>query len=61
MNNTIIKKLQADLTQLLTDVNTFDEKQTKTLSRKIRMQLGDLKLEITGIRKELVDLDKAGY
>ena len=61
MNNTIIKKLQADLIQLLTDVNTFDEKQTKTLSRKIRMQLGDLKLEITGIRKELVDLDKAGY
>ena len=61
MENTIIKKLQADLIQLLTDVNTFDEKQTKTLSRKIRMQLGDLKLEITGIRKELVDLDKAGY
>jgi len=61
MENTIIKKLQADLIQLLTDVNTFDEKQTKTLSRKIRMQLGNLKLEITGIRKELVDLDKAGY
>ena len=61
MNNTIIKKLQADLIQLLTDVNTFDEKQTKTLSRKLRLQLGDLKLEITGIRKELVDLDKAGY
>ena len=61
MNNTIIKKLQADLVQLLTDVNTFDEKQTKTLSKKIRMQLGDLKLEITSIRKKLVDLDKAGY
>ena len=61
MNNTIIKKLQADLIQLLTDVSTFDEKQTKTLFKKIRMQLGDLKLEITGIRKELVDLDKAGY
>ena len=61
MNNTIIKKLQADLIQLLTDVNTFDEKQTKTLSRKLRLQLGDLKLEITGIRKELVELDKAGY
>jgi len=56
-----IKKLQADLIQLLTDVNIYDEKATKTKSKAIRTQLGSLKLEITGIRKELVDLDKAGY
>ena len=56
-----IKKLQADLIQLLTDVNYYDEKPTKSKAKAIRTQLGSLKLEITGIRSELVKLDKAGY
>ena len=58
---TTIKKLQADLIQLLTDVNYYDEKPTKSKARAIRAQLGKLKLEVTYIRKELVKLDKAGY
>jgi glutamate 5-kinase len=58
---TTIKKLQADLIQLLTDVNIYDEKPTKTKSAAIRKQLGELKKEVTGIRAELVKLDHKGY
>ena len=56
-----IKQLKENLIQLLTDVNVYTDKPNKTLSRQIRLQLGELKLNITAIRKELVDLDKAGY
>ena len=58
---TKIKKLQADLIQLLTDVNTYDEKPNKSLSGRVRKQLGELKKEVTAIRAELVELDKKGY
>jgi len=58
---TKIQKLQADLVQLLTDVNVYSEKPNKALSGRIRKQLGNLKKEVTEIRAELVALDKKGY
>ena len=56
-----IEKLQADLVQLLTDVNIYAEKPNKSLSGRIRKQLGELKKEVTSIRAELVKLDHKGY
>ena len=56
-----IKELQTELVQLLTDVNTYQEKPNKSLSARIRKQLGELKKKVTPLRATLVELDKAGY
>jgi len=61
MNNNTIKELQKALIELLTDVNIYDENPTKTRSKAIRLQLGELKKKVTDIRKELVELDSKGY
>jgi len=56
-----IQKLQDDLTQLLQDVCTYQEKPNKSISGRIRKQLGDLKKEVTPLRATLVARDRDGY
>ena len=56
-----MQELQDQITLLLQEICTYNDKPTKSKSREIRMLLGQLKLDITGIRKELVEKDKAGY
>ena len=57
-----IKQLQNELESLLIKVAEYNNvKKTKTISGKIRAELGELKKKVTGYRADLVNLDRAGY
>lgn len=56
MNN-----VQTQLEILLAEVEQYNNKPNKALSARIRAKLGQLKKDVTGIRANLVELDKAGY
>jgi len=56
-----MKKLEEELTLLLADVAQYNVKPNKSLSKRVRVQLGALKLRVTTIRSGLVAADKAGY
>ena len=56
-----MNELQAQLESLLEEVTSYNEKQTKAASKRIRLKLGALKNQTPIIRAELVAADKAGY
>ena len=56
-----MKLLQEELVELLTEVNTYNEKPNKSLSGRIRAKLGKIKKDVTPLRSLLVEADKAGY
>jgi len=56
-----IKELKDTAKLLADEVTAYEVKPTKASSKRIRMHLGAIKKHTTGIRKELVALDKKGY
>ena len=56
-----MKNLENELESVLAEVKVYNVKPNKSISRRIRTQLGALKLRVTAIRSELVAADKAGY
>jgi len=56
-----MEELQSQLETLLAEIQAYNTKPTKTLSKRIRLQLGLLKKQVTGIRADLVEADKKGY
>lgn len=56
-----MKTLETELTALLEDVVLYNKKPNKSLSSRIRKQLGELKKKVTPLRATLVAADKAGY
>ena len=56
-----ILKLQVKIKVLSDELASFVEKPTKASSKRVRMQLNDLKKDITAYKQILVELDKAGY
>jgi len=56
-----MKNLESELTQLLADVTLYNVKPNKSLSGRIRKQLGSVKKDVTGLRSDLVKADHNGY
>ncbi len=56
-----IEKLEDALREVLVEVETYNKKPNKSLSGRIRKQLGEIKKDITPIRALLVKADKTGY
>ena len=56
MNN-----LENDVSNLLEEIKLYNVKPNKSLSGRIRKQLGELKKNVASIRAKLVEADKAGY
>jgi len=56
-----MKNLESELAQLLADVTLYNVKPNKSLSGRIRAQLGKLKKDVTGLRSDLVKADHNGY
>ena len=56
-----MKTLEVELQKLYADVCQYNEKPNKSLSGRIRQQLGKLKKDVTPIRSLLVSADKSGY
>ena len=56
-----MKDLQAQLESVLAEVVAYNTKPNKSISGRIRKQLGELKKNVTGIRADLVKADAAGY
>ena len=59
MNEVI--KIKEQLQIALAQIETFENKQTKATSARIRIALGEIKKSVTGTRAALVQTDKAGY
>lgn len=53
--------MKALLVEALTEIGQFEGRKTKASSARIRKLLGEVKNEVTDVRKELVASDKAGY
>ena len=56
-----MKQLETELQKLYADVCQYNEKPNKSLSGRIRLQLGKLKKDTTALRSVLVTADKTGY
>ena len=56
-----MKNLESELESVLAEVQAYNNKPNKSISKRIRTQLGALKLRVTGIRSDLVERDKKGY
>ena len=56
-----MKNLENELESVLAEVKAYNNKPNKSISKRIRTQLGALKLRVTGIRSDLVERDKKGY
>lgn len=56
-----IEKLAIEIETLKFELDEYLDNPTKTKSKAIRLQLGELKKKITGYRRILVDLDSDGY
>lgn len=54
-------KLEAELESALEEVRSFNDTPNKSKSKRIRLQLGEIKKKVTAIRAILVEADKAGY
>ena len=54
-------QLEEQVALLLGEVQSYNKKQTKVGSARIRKQLGNLKNMVPSIRANLVAADKAGY
>jgi len=46
---------------VLAEVQAYNEKPNKSISKRIRTKLGSIKKDITGIRATLVKADADGY
>jgi len=57
----MMKKLEQDIQKVYADVCQYNEKPNKSLSGRIRKQLGEIKKDVTDIRKHLVESDARGY
>ena len=56
-----MKTLETELANLLAEVQQYNDKPNKSLSGRIRRQLGALKKKVTPIRADLVKADAKGY
>ena len=56
-----MKNLQTQLESVLAEVQAYNEKPNKSISKRIRTKLGSIKKDITGIRATLVKADADGY
>lgn len=56
-----MKELESQLQSVLNEVQQYNEKPNKALSKRIRVKLGSLKKDVTGYRTQLVEADKVGY
>ena len=56
-----MNELQSQLESVLAEVVAYNDKPTKACSGRIRKQLGELKKNVTGVRKTLVEADAKGY
>ena len=56
-----MKNLENELESVLAEVKVYNAKPTKASAGRVRKQLGELKKRVTGIRAELVELDRKGY
>ena len=56
-----MNELQTQIESLLEEVTSYNDKPNKAKSKRIRLQLGKLKNDTPIVRKELMDLDAAGY
>ena len=56
-----MKELEEQLTHLLAEVESYNNKPNKSKSKRIRTGLGALKKQVTGLRSSLIAADNAGY
>ena len=56
-----ITNLNTEAEALATNVADFIEKPNKAKSKRLRLELGELKKKITDYRRILIELDTAGY
>ena len=58
---TEMKELEIDIQKLYAEICQYNEKPNKSISGRVRKQLGELKKKVTEIRKHLVEADTKGY
>ena len=56
-----IKLLAVEIATLTENLESFIEKPNKAKSKRLRLELGELKKKVTGYRTILLDLDREGY
>lgn len=56
-----LKNIKDLLITTLSQIEAFEAKPTKAESGRIRIALGEVKKQVTGVRSALVAADKAGY
>ncbi len=56
-----MKNLENELESVLAEVQAYNLKPNKSISGRVRKQLGELKKRVTEIRKDLVIADHNGY
>ena len=56
-----IKLLTVEVSTLLENLESFKERPNKAKSKRLRLELGELKKKVTGYRSILLELDKEGY
>ena len=54
-----LNTIKTELETALAEINAYEAKPTKASSARIRKVLGEIKKQVTGVRAELVDADKA--
>ena len=56
-----MKNLEKELESVLAEVVAYNDAPNKSISKRIRVQLGAIKKRVTDIRRELVVADHNGY
>lgn len=55
---TELSNIKSNLELALSQINAYENRTTKAESQRIRVTLGDIKKQVTGVRAALVDADK---